>query len=315
MVGAQVVGVGLGIGGQRPEDDGPVGVRVGQGGHRELGARGLGALPRRVHPMDSRSPVRRRGSARRSLVAWPPPTPAPPLARAVATDVGAVRAGPLAWPPVPAMRSRRETFDDVVIDVAERAREYLGTRHAAVEFAVEEVPTDRPRPVGGAGRRRRAAPPRRRRRAGTGSSSTADRSRPAPATPRRCRSSCVRSWPSRSRRCSTCPPPRSTSEASTTPRRPSGRPGRPGPPLTSRRSRRAARTETSAAPAAASDADGRPHLAGARRPADPDGLARRRGRPTPRRVLGEVERSWSSTAPPARHVTDDAWRGRPWRRR
>lgn len=44
------------------------------------------------------------------------------------------------------MRSRRETFDDVVIEVAERAREYLGTRHAAVEFAVEEVPTSDPAP-------------------------------------------------------------------------------------------------------------------------------------------------------------------------
>ncbi|WP_353950821.1 metallopeptidase family protein [Knoellia sp. S7-12] len=54
--------------------------------------------------------------------------------------------GPLAWPPVPAMRSRRETFDDVVIDVAERARVYLGTRHADVEFAVEEVPPTDPAP-------------------------------------------------------------------------------------------------------------------------------------------------------------------------
>ncbi|KGN40850.1 metallopeptidase family protein [Knoellia aerolata] len=54
--------------------------------------------------------------------------------------------GPLAWPPVPAMRSRRETFDDVVIEVAERAREYLGTRYAGVEFAVEEVPSSDPAP-------------------------------------------------------------------------------------------------------------------------------------------------------------------------
>lgn len=44
------------------------------------------------------------------------------------------------------MRSRRETFDDVVIDVAERARAYLGTRHADVEFAVEEVPPSDPAP-------------------------------------------------------------------------------------------------------------------------------------------------------------------------
>lgn len=44
------------------------------------------------------------------------------------------------------MRSRRETFDDIVIEVAERAREYLGTRYAAVEFAVEEVPSADPAP-------------------------------------------------------------------------------------------------------------------------------------------------------------------------
>ncbi|MDT0213564.1 metallopeptidase family protein [Rothia sp. ARF10] len=54
--------------------------------------------------------------------------------------------GPMAWPPVPAMRSRRETFDDIVIDVSERARDYLGNRYAAVEFAVEEVPPTDPAP-------------------------------------------------------------------------------------------------------------------------------------------------------------------------
>ena len=52
----------------------------------------------------------------------------------------------MAWPPVPAMRSRRETFDDIVIDVSERARDYLGNRYAAVEFAVEEVPPTDPAP-------------------------------------------------------------------------------------------------------------------------------------------------------------------------
>lgn len=44
------------------------------------------------------------------------------------------------------MRSRREIFDDIVIDVAERAREYLGNRYAAVEFAVEDVPPTDPAP-------------------------------------------------------------------------------------------------------------------------------------------------------------------------
>lgn len=44
------------------------------------------------------------------------------------------------------MRSRREVFDDVVIDVAERARPYLGSRYAGVEFAVEDVPLSDPAP-------------------------------------------------------------------------------------------------------------------------------------------------------------------------
>lgn len=44
------------------------------------------------------------------------------------------------------MLSRRDRFDEVVIEVAERAQPWLGVRHADVEFAVEEVPPDDPPP-------------------------------------------------------------------------------------------------------------------------------------------------------------------------
>lgn len=54
--------------------------------------------------------------------------------------------GPLAWPPVPVMGSRREAFDDLVRDCAERSARWLGPRHADVEFAVEDVPAGDPAP-------------------------------------------------------------------------------------------------------------------------------------------------------------------------
>ncbi len=54
--------------------------------------------------------------------------------------------GPLAWPPVPAMPTRAERFDDLVLDSADRVRPLLGQRYAAVEFAVEDVPPDDPAP-------------------------------------------------------------------------------------------------------------------------------------------------------------------------
>jgi len=52
----------------------------------------------------------------------------------------------MAWPPVPAMRSRAEHFDALVLDCADRVRPHLGTRYAALEFAVEEVPPQDPAP-------------------------------------------------------------------------------------------------------------------------------------------------------------------------
>ena len=46
----------------------------------------------------------------------------------------------MAWPPVPAMETRRENFDVLVLEAADRVRPHLGTRYATTEFAVEEVP-------------------------------------------------------------------------------------------------------------------------------------------------------------------------------
>ncbi len=54
--------------------------------------------------------------------------------------------GPLAWPPVPAMQTRRARFDTLVLDAADRMRPHLGTRYAGLEFAVEDVPAQDPTP-------------------------------------------------------------------------------------------------------------------------------------------------------------------------
>ncbi|MEO7420820.1 MAG: metallopeptidase family protein [Ornithinibacter sp.] len=54
--------------------------------------------------------------------------------------------GPLAWPAVPAMVSRRQRFDDLVLDAADRMQPFLGSRFSGVEFAVEEVPPQDPAP-------------------------------------------------------------------------------------------------------------------------------------------------------------------------
>lgn len=44
------------------------------------------------------------------------------------------------------MRSRRDHFDDIVLEVADRVRPVLGSRYATVEFAVEDVPASDPAP-------------------------------------------------------------------------------------------------------------------------------------------------------------------------
>ncbi|GGL28827.1 metallopeptidase family protein [Phycicoccus endophyticus] len=44
------------------------------------------------------------------------------------------------------MSSRRERFDDLVLDAADRLREHLGVRYGATQFAVQEVPPTDPAP-------------------------------------------------------------------------------------------------------------------------------------------------------------------------
>ena len=71
---AQVVGVRLGLGGERADDGGGVGVDVGERGHRELGAPGSRTPPHAQHVRDdsawtARRPVRRAQTARRGAPA------------------------------------------------------------------------------------------------------------------------------------------------------------------------------------------------------------------------------------------------------
>lgn len=53
--------------------------------------------------------------------------------------------GPLAWPPLPLMSSRRDQFDELVLEAAERVEERLG-QELGLELAVEEVPPTDPAP-------------------------------------------------------------------------------------------------------------------------------------------------------------------------
>lgn len=54
--------------------------------------------------------------------------------------------GPLAWPPVPAMVTRAERFDDLVLETAGRYRGVLGRRWGDIELAVQDVPPGDPAP-------------------------------------------------------------------------------------------------------------------------------------------------------------------------
>ncbi len=54
--------------------------------------------------------------------------------------------GPMAWPPVPAMATRGELFDELVLDAAARLEQQAGKTLGEVEFAVEDVPPSDPAP-------------------------------------------------------------------------------------------------------------------------------------------------------------------------
>jgi predicted Zn-dependent protease with MMP-like domain len=52
----------------------------------------------------------------------------------------------MAWPPVPAMVTRAEQFDELVLDAASRMQHHAGTALGELEFAVEDVPPSDPAP-------------------------------------------------------------------------------------------------------------------------------------------------------------------------
>jgi predicted Zn-dependent protease with MMP-like domain len=52
----------------------------------------------------------------------------------------------MAWPPVPAMATRAQAFDELVLDAASRMEHHAGTTLGDLEFAVEDVPPSDPAP-------------------------------------------------------------------------------------------------------------------------------------------------------------------------
>lgn len=54
--------------------------------------------------------------------------------------------GPLAWPPVPAMRTRSARFDELVLDAVQLIEHRLGRDLSDLEVAVEDVPPADPAP-------------------------------------------------------------------------------------------------------------------------------------------------------------------------
>ncbi len=74
------------------------------------------------------------------------PPSGPPAGRRRRDRHGRGHRGPLAWPPVPAMSSRADVFDELVLDSAARLDRVLAGRRGRVEFAVEDVPPSDPAP-------------------------------------------------------------------------------------------------------------------------------------------------------------------------
>lgn len=54
--------------------------------------------------------------------------------------------GPLAWPPVPAMNSRSDAFDNLVLDAVDRIERRLPAGLGDIEMGVELVPPSDPAP-------------------------------------------------------------------------------------------------------------------------------------------------------------------------
>lgn len=54
--------------------------------------------------------------------------------------------GPIAWPRVPAMRSRSSRFDELVLDAVDHLEHRLQRSLSSLELAVEDVPPSDPAP-------------------------------------------------------------------------------------------------------------------------------------------------------------------------
>lgn len=55
--------------------------------------------------------------------------------------------GPLAWPPVPVMMSRRQRFDEAVLDAVSAFERRFGSTLPDLDIAVEDVPPSDPPPT------------------------------------------------------------------------------------------------------------------------------------------------------------------------
>ena len=221
--GAQVVAVRLGVGGQRAEDGGRVGVDVGERRDRRATAGGPRTAADGAHGRTvptggpAAAPTRPRAGAAAALATLAGceggagtagPSAAGRARTGPATATGAAAGCAARWPPgdLPVSRTRAEQFDELVLAAVSRLESRWATELADVEVLVEDVPDagDRDVPLGRTepATPRRPGPDRRLPAPGRGP-------RPRPAGPR-------------------APRPRRRGRAAGRPARPRPGHGRPG---------------------------------------------------------------------------------------
>lgn len=138
---AQVVGVRLGVGRERSDDGGRVGIDVSERGHRGTAAGGPRAAAQRAHGGD-----RTRREASYQLPA--PKRIRPTYASGVTSPRPTRRRdrrgrgprGPLAPRAVPLTESPSQRFDGIVLDAVEHVEARWRNELSTLDFAVEEVP-------------------------------------------------------------------------------------------------------------------------------------------------------------------------------
>ena len=230
----------LGVGRQRAEHRGLVGVDVGERGDRGTAAGGARTTTGRTHAADGTRP----GAPRRTrLAAWNPwhattGPPSSPRVGAPATAAAAGCAGPGVLPAHAGRRPRcrppRERFDDLALGiVTEHRRAVAATGSGLVEYAVEDAPqmpddwSTETVPLSSLVRGTGATPDPAGR-------SSAARSSTARETAPTCARWCSPWWSSRWPSCSGCPPRWSTRGSATTERAVSTGPVSTGPVSTGR---------------------------------------------------------------------------------